>query len=165
MPNHTQVYAFQSSSTRSLPQTQFQSLSCLLTNSHTERSEKITGGEGGRRERPDEEAARGNGIQLRESTESRARFKIQGVQRWLLRFLPRGRLDDLAAAACISQRLAFWMGFGWEKKLRAQPRLGQPGRGWQGYSLGVLVGMDPNTQKPDILSKLCSFCVLRCFSL
>ena len=50
--------------------------------------------------------------------------------------LPRGCLDDRAAAACISQRTVFWMG------RNSRLRLGSswPGRGWQGYSLGVLEG-------------------------
>ena len=51
-----------------------------------------------------------------------------------LPLLPHGCLDDGAAAACISQQMVFWMG----RNSGCSLGLGWPGRGWQGYSLGVL---------------------------
>ena len=48
------------------------------------------------------------------------RFKIKGGRTGSWALLHRGRLDDRAAAACISQRTVFWMDFGWEKKPQMQ---------------------------------------------
>ena len=50
--------------------------------------------------------------------------------------LPQECPGDCAAAACISQQIAFWM----ERNSRHSPGSGWPGRGWQlfffGYSRG-----------------------------
>ena len=65
------------------------------------------------------------------------RFKIKRAQRLTLRLslLPRGCLDDHAAAAGLSQQTVFWTG----RNSGRGPGLGWPGRGWQGYSsLGFL---------------------------
>ena len=57
--------------------------------------------------------------------------------------LPRGCLDDCAAAPCISQWMVFWMG----RNFRCSLGSGWPGRGWQGYSsLGVLEETDSEAE-------------------
>ena len=82
-----------------------------------------------------EEVARGTSKQSRtalaesgmppECTEFGARrFKIKERQRQALGSLPSGCLDDYSVAASISQRMVFWVDFGWEKNLHTQPRIG-----------------------------------------
>ena len=44
---------------------------------------------------------------------------------WLLGSPPPGYLDDCAAAACVSQRMVFWM----REETPPTLRLGRPGRG------------------------------------
>ena len=80
---------------------------------------------------------------------SRAHGNKKGGALWLLSWfslrlwlmgswalLPRGYVDDPAAAACISQWMVFCLGRNSGRSLE----LGWPGRGWQVYSVGVLEG-------------------------
>ena len=64
---------------------------------------------------------------------------------WAL--LPQGCLDDPAAAACVSRWTARWMDLGWEKKLRAQPRIRLAWPRVAGlFSLALLDGMSSETE-------------------
>ena len=78
---------------------------------------------------------------------------------WLSGSLPQGCLDDHLAVVYIYQQMVFGMG----RNSGHSPESGWPGRGWQGYSLGVLEGTGLK-KNPGILPKLYSFGILCCFN-
>ena len=100
--------------------------------------------QGRRRKGPEEDVAQGNGKQSRMGwlrswmpPEHRCVRRFE-IKEGLSVLLPRVCRDDPAAAACLSQRMVFWMG----RNSRCTIGSGWPGRGWKGYSsLGVLERM------------------------